>query len=734
MREILSLLLTGCAGAVLTLPLAGLSAYAAPPKLKESAAIVPTAPMTALAGLVSRVTPEYADRVSFVIDNSAEHPIISAKGAGILITAANVRECARAYGYYLRNIAHVHLSWNGDNRSAARFVVPKKPVDVPATLPMNFAFNYCTLSYTGAHWSLKRWLNEIDRLALNGFRYVLVTSGLEKVWQGFLSKTGAQSSISSFIANPCYSAWWNMGNLEGEGGPVSAALIESEAKLGRAIVTRLRDLGMEPVLQGYVGFVPHDYSQYTEDILPQGSWVGGYRRPAVLRPDSAAFVKLAEYWYKNLEDVYGIKATAFGGDLFHEGGNTGGADLEKCAAAVQNAMQKASPGSVWFLQAWAGNPKAELLRGTDPEHTVILALEKNLSSGNGLSRNYQGRPYVWCELANFGGNHGLFGGFGILEKAAGNADGASGFGLLSEGLETNPLYYELFFERINNRDVIDRDKFLKRTVLSRYGSSDPDLAQALNLLAGSVYSPTGMREGCPESILCARPGFDTNKASTWSDPNVFYNPEDVLLAGRLMLAAARKDPNLMQSSGFRYDLADVCRQALAEKARAILPQCKAAMHNKKEFSTKCAEFMALFPLTADILATNENFLLGRFLDGAAKREAGFRGEMTRNLRRLITTWTPGITELNDYAHRQLSELIRYYYMPRWAAFFRANGAGLQEARTRETVVTNNGERIVTHIRDDKNVEAIELAFPTAKIPLLHKPKGDLLNLAEQALK
>ena len=86
----------------------------------------------------------------------------------------------------------------------------------------------------------------------------------------------------------------------------------------------------------------------------------------------------------------------------------------------------------------------------------------------------------------------------------------------------------------------------------------------------------------------------------------------------------------MQSSAFRYDLADVCRQGLSDKARELLSQCKAAAHNKKEFSEKSAEFMALFPLTADILATHECFLLGSFLEGAEQREAGTKGEMTRN--------------------------------------------------------------------------------------------------------
>ena len=189
----------------------------------------------------------------------------------------------------------------------------------------------------------------------------------------------------------------------------------------------------------------------------------------------------------------------------------------------------------------------------------------------------------------------------------------------------------------------------------------------------------------------------------------------------------------MQSNAFCYDLADVCRQVLADKARDLLSQCKAAEHNSKDFLEKSAEFMALFPLTADILATHECFLLGTFLDGAAKREAGTEGEMTRNLRRLITTWSPSITPLNDYAHRQLSELIRYYYMPRWSSFFRINGADVKGGHAREIVVTNNGEDVVSRIHDNKDLEMIEFAFPTAKIPLLHMPKGDLLLLAEQAL-
>lgn len=691
----------------------------------------------AASALVKRVTPEYASKVAFSILPGQEKTLISGTSQGtLLISAPNVRECIRAYGYYLRHLSHVHLSWNGDNKTAARFVVPHTPLEVPKALPINFAFNYCAMSYTGIHWNREKWLSEIDRLALNGFSYVLVTAGLEKVWQNFLADIGAASSASSFIANPCFSAWWNMGNLEGEGAPVSQQLIDSEAALGKELVRRIQELGMEPVLQGYVGFLPHDFPHHREYILPQGEWVGESMRPAVLRPDSPFFREAANLWYKNLVKVYGLHAKSFAGDLFHEGGQTEGIDLTACARGVQRAMQDFSPGSVWFLQEWGGNPRKNFLSGTDQEHTVILALEKNLAQNTPLRRDYDGRRYVWCELSNFGANQGLYGGFGILEKASGNAEGASGFGLLSEGLETNPLFYELLYERINNREKICRKDFLERYALARYGSDAPALQQALSLLVRSAYSPTNRREGCPENILCARPSLDARQVSTWSDPEVFYNPEDIRKAGLLLLSESKANPRLMQNSCFRYDLADVCRQVISERARVLLPLCKQAFEHGEmnQFNALRDQFLALFSLSANLLATHEDFLLGRFLQGAAKRaEKGSRGELTRPLLRLITTWTSDISPLIDYSHRQFAELMRSYYLTRWQIFFRTLETSGAPGNCHREELANNGERIVRTLHDDDELRHFELTYPSTNISLQYTPEGDLRSLAEQIL-
>lgn len=716
--------------------------------------------------LVARVTPDFAGKVTFALDSAAALPTLSAKDGKLLVTAANVHEAIRAYGYYLRNLAHVHFSWNGDNASAAQFVLPEAPVTVTPSTGFNYAMNYCTLSYSCTHWDKKRWEHELDVFALNGYSHILVTAGLEKVWKNFLTELGyPAAAIDKFIPNPAFSAWWNMGNLEGEGGPVSPVIIEEEAALGKFIVHRMLELGMEPVMQGYVGFLPRDTDPASIDgkLLPQGGWVAGYMRPTVIDPTSADYPKLAALWYKHLAAVYGYRGKYFGGDLFHEGGNTGGANLTECAKVVQSCMQKASPGATWVLQAWAHNPHKALLDGCDREHLVVLLLDKDLRAehdpfykDNGYLRRPQvaDTPYVWCELSNFGGNHGLFGGFGLLEQYR-TAPGlmgevarkSLGLGMISEGVETNPLFYALLTERMNNAEgVIDRDAFLKTYAKGRYGSDAPELVQALAVLAESVYKPTTMREGCQESILCARPKLDAVKASTWSDGKQYYDYAEPVKAAKLLLAAGKADKKLAARETYRYDLADVVRQVLADRARVLLPEIKAAYDAKDAaaFKAKSDEYLTLIRDTADMLATSEHFLLGAYLKGAEDKggkDEEARRQMRVNLKRLITTWAKGNTSLNDYAHRQLSELMSQYYLARWSVFFAEKNAELSGGKAPAAAapaagggsVSNNGMAVSFSYEQNAGVDDIQNTFPEADTPLLLTPQGDSADVAEKIL-
>ena len=633
----------------------------------------------ALTDLAARISPSLRDRVQFTVDESADGITVApASGNRIQIIAPDKRLAAAGLGCYLRDVAQAHWSWCG-NRLNVPMPQPRKTHHYTPAFTRTVAYNYCTLSYTMAFWGKPEWREEIDRLALYGFEMPLVQAGLPKVWQLTLRELGyPEERIAAFIPDEAAAAWWNMGNLEGLGGPLSQERIDADAELGRYIVAETKALGMKPILQGFVGLLPHDLPQYLSKteyadakFVNQGRWVDGFVRPTLLLPNSETYAKIAAIWYKNLLKVYGVeRADAFAGDLFHEGGSTAGVDVTACARAVQAAQQLASPGAIWVIQAWHGNPRAELLAGLNPRYALIEGLVKDQVNGQRYNRSFQGVPWVWCELLNFGGNHGLYGGVEMLMKLGEltRQSGAStmvGYGLLSEGLETNPLFYELFTERFfMPREKVmstqDYDAWLKAYARRRYGTVTPRILQALKLLTKSVYKPLRDQEGCTESIFCAKPSWTARKASSWASGEMYYSAKDTLRAALQLANAAKENPELLQQETFRYDLIDATRQALSDLARPLLAQ--------GQDGAASSYFLEAIRETDALLACEPRWTL-EWREEIARRTGGEAA--AKAIRRMYTTWSGRGGSLNDYAHRQLAGLMRDYYLKRWQLFFDA---------------------------------------------------------------
>ncbi len=643
--------------------------------------------------LIRRVTPQAAGQ--FVVQSlpipatrtgTLDHFEISGANGKIVLRGSTPVAQAAAYGWYLKHVANAHLSWGGDQtKLPVRLPVPAMPLAVSTPYHTRYALNYCMLSYTAAFWDWNRWQREIDFMGLNGFNQVLVTAGTEKVWLQTLSDMGyPETKIRQYIASPAYAAWWHMGNLEGMGGPMSDAEIESEAKLGRQIATRMRELGIAPVLTGFVGLLPNDIGDYAPelkpDLLPQDTWAGGYQRPIVLKPTSAQFPRIAALWYKNLHEVYGGMSSAYGGDLFHEGGRPGDTPLRDAAKNVQTAMQVASPGSTWVLQGWQGNPSPALLAGLDASHTEVLQLCRDMKEGNNGAplRTYDGKPWVWGELANFGGKVGLYGGVPLmttlpdflLDPAKGRGN-LQGVGLLSEGIEQNPLYYDLFFDNIWRTKNVDWGTWIDGYETRRYGAKNAIARRAIQLLMDSgIYSPPGLQEGPTESILCAKPARDARKASSWSSGKVYYDTDKITQAAQTLLQAA---PQLGTQETYRYDLVDWTRQSMAELARPTLADAMAAYDRKDlpAFNKYAAQYLDLIRDSDRLLGSERHWLLGVWIERARAKGTtpDEKAHMEENARTLVTTWSGKTDELNDYAHRQWAGLMRDYYLPRWEAFF-----------------------------------------------------------------
>lgn len=644
------------------------------------------------------------------LDASAEKAQIVPGEKSFTIRATSVHAATLALGVYLREVAKGHISWCG-KRMPTVWKLPTRTIDVAARYPYAMAYNYCTLSYTMAFWGKAAWQEEIDRLALSGYSQALVMAGVQKIWALTLADMGyTLKQREDFITDDAVQAWWLMGNLQASGDGtakghypvVSDELIEKDAETGRFIVAALREVGIEPIFQGFIGLVP---SSTTERqladrlgydaadtakirIFRNGNYVAGQKNPDLIDPTCAAFKAFSDTWNANLKRVYGMTDAAdypkyLGGDLFHESAPPKVMTTDEkvnCAKFVQQYQQAAFPGVVWVLQSWQGSPDQNLRNGLDPAHTLIQYLDQTMSATGDRRAAYVNQttgaqlPWVWVEVMNFGGNTGMHGAFRRFRNIGNLGEGDAhfcGYGMLSEGLETNPISYDMFNSRFTEttRDAqnIAEDElggWMEAYRLRRYGYTDDHLKAAYEICAATVWNCERNQQGTIESVFCANPRYEVANVSQWGPASgTPYEPSRLVEAAEHFLAAAKANPALLDLETFRYDFVEIFQQILADRARQILSACATSEMRR-------TEFRQMLELVERILACSDDWRLDK--KEARTVEKGGPTTGPAAYRRMITTWTPGArgqTVLSQYAHRSYAGLVKHYYAKKWNGFF-----------------------------------------------------------------
>ena len=623
---------------------------------------------------------------------------ITSKNGKPLIRGNNYVSIASGINWYLKYSVGVHLTWNSMHAS------------LPATLPLvqgverhetdikhRYYLNYCTLSYSMAFWDWKRWEHELDWMALHGINLCLDIVGTDVVWRNVLLKLGyTKDEANEFVAGPAFQAWWLMNNLEGWGGPNSDNWYQQRERLQKQIMKRMKELGINVCLPGYSGMVPHDAKQRLGlDVADPGKW-NDYKRPAFLQPTSKRFAEIASIYYKEQQRLYG-KADFYSMDPFHEGGNVGGVDLRKAGEAIMGAMKTVNPKAVWVVQAWGACPYPSMIKHLNNGDMLVLDLysENRPQWGDPESTWYRkegfnGHDWAFCMLLNFGGNVGMFGKLQHVvdeyykARQSKFASTLKGVGLTMEGIENNPVMYELVSELPWRDAKFAWKEWLHDYVEARYGNiNNGKVHDAWLLLARSVYGAGAkiVEQGCHESVLCARPALDVYQVSSWSEMEEFYNPDDVIRAARLMVEASHE---VKSNANFRYDLVDVTRQAIAEQARYVYDEIVAAYKAKdrKMFDYTTKRFLDILLQQDRLLSSMPDFMVGRWLRSA--RNMGLndkeRNHYEWNARVQITTWgnrsAAEYGGLREYAHKEWNGVLADFYYPRWKAYFEALAATL----------------------------------------------------------
>ena len=645
---------------------------------------------SAAEGLIRRMIPQQANQFiveSIPAENRRDVYEIESRAGKIVLRGNSGVSVASALKRYLADFCHADPGWHAGSQMRLPESLPPVPekIRVVSPYPFRFSYNYCTHGYTMAWWDWPRWERVLDDLAMHGVNLALIIQGQEQVWIKALQEFGyTDAEVLQWLVMPSHQPWQFMSNMENYGGPVPESLVARRLKLGQKIIARMRELGMEPVQQGYYGMVPSDFHKRFPEarVRAQGNW-STLKRPDLLDPADPLFAKFAAVFYRSQRDYFG-NAEFLAADPFHEGGNTNGIDLAACARQIYAPMSNAYPDVTWVFQSWWVNPRQPMLDALDKSRCLVLDLYCE-DHENWRSRDqFGGAPWLWCSIHNFGGNHFIAsrlawmaeGPAKALAEAGPGKGMMRGIGGLMEGSDTHPAVWEMLFAQSWRTNPPDYKLWLDEYMRCRYGAADPAARRALQTLFDSAWNVQGPRQG-PKilhhgSAVCARPSLDpSQRASPSAGTAPPYGETNLVVAWRQLLDAA---PACGASDAYRYDVADLGREVMADLGtryhQAILRAFRA--RDARQLEVLSQRMLALIRDMDTLAGTRKEFLLGSWIaDARAWGQTPDEKKLCEeNARALLTTWTVPQSHV-DYANRQWNGLLGGFYYHRWQMWLSA---------------------------------------------------------------
>lgn len=646
-----------------------------------------------ISGLISRVLGEgyinFFDIELLPDDRGVDYFILSSDENKIYLKGNNINSICIALNYYFEHFLNQTYTRFGKGKLNVSLPLPRvnEVIDKEIDMKYRYNYNYVAYGYTMAYWDFDEWEREIDWMALNGFNIALNLVGQEEVTRRFLSEFGFTfSEIVNYLTSPIYLPWQFMGNITSIGGEITPKWFEDRSKLAIDIQNRMNEFGIIPIHQLFVGYFPHKEGSDINTF--DGSYWSGIKGPNRLDFNSS-IDEIGKIFYDKQRELLG-ESKFFAGDLFHEGGNPYGYDVNELSNRVLNLLKgNMGDDAIWIIQSWSHSPSSESIQNLDKNNILILDLHSQLnvkwkgySKFNNMSWNskeFDGSNWIFGVLNNFGGRNGLYGhSYDLLNEfydAKYNSEFLKGIGWTSEALGFNNFIDELMTELIF-KDRVDIDEFISRYVLNRYGKRDSKLVEAFKILTETVYSATTdiYHEGASESVINARPSMDIKSASKWG--SIHKNYDSKLLEEAFKIYLSQYDI-YKNNTLYIEDLIDISSEVIINLANDYYGDIqsyyeKGDLDNLKIISDK---FLYLIKLQANILSYNSNKSLNSMLRDIddLRYDDYFKDTLKYNKKTILTTWYDKISSedngLRDYANTDFYDVIGTLYYNRWERFF-----------------------------------------------------------------
>ncbi|XP_017783201.1 PREDICTED: alpha-N-acetylglucosaminidase isoform X2 [Nicrophorus vespilloides] len=691
----------------------------------------------AVIALIQRALPHHYEKFVVFINQSIAvqgkdvFSLLKLRDGNILILGTSGVAAASGFNYYLKYYLKNHIAWQ-----TSYVDVSEDLPNINITIPFNDKFRYyqnvCTAGYSFTWWTWRDWEKHIDWIAMNSFNLVLAFNGQEAIWRDVFMALGMKSEeIDDHFTGPAFLPWNRMGNVRGWGGPLRVSWHERTVRLQEKILSRMRELGIIPVLPAFAGQVPAAFKRLfpntTLHALPRwNNFNDTYCCPYLLDPTDSLFKKVGNMIMTETIRRFGTDHV-YNCDTFNEMPPiSSDVDyLRAIGSSIYSAMTDVDPQAIWVMQGWLfvheiifwDRKRAKALLTSVPQgKMIILDLQSEQHPQYGRFDSYFGQPFIWCMLHNFGGTLSMFGSSDIINQRVFEArlmKGGTmiGTGLTPEGINQNYAIYDLMTEMSWRQEPIeDLTHWFSEYALRMYGSDDGNLQKAWHVLQKTVYNFKGLQKQRGKFTYNKSP---STRLKTWT----WYSHCELLEAWDYFLEG------VSTTRAYNHDVVDLTRQVLQNFADEYYDRLIAGFKAKNitQFRDSANVFLEVFDDVEKILRTDENFLLGSWINAA--KACALNDEDRKlyefNARNQITLWGPN-GEIKDYANKQWSGMVSHFFQPRWTAFIRVMNESLTKG------IEFKESKVAYQV-----FKTIEEPFSYAQNVFPDQPFGDAVAIAKE---
>ena len=630
--------------------------------------------------LINRCSPELADKFLLeTVTSESGKNVFSYEPCEdkVLIKGDCAVSMAVAYYHFMRDCCGAYFTV--DHALAyGEFNMPSEKSEGEIASKYRTCFEYTTFSCAACWWNWERWENEIDFMAMNGINMPLAVVGTQAVWLKTMDDLGINEPLAlSGLSGPSFWGWQLSNCFDGYLPQAKRESVEKQIELGRMIIEREKELGMEPVLHGFSGYIFRNFIQgkIRARMNKTDEWCL-FPAQYQLAVRDTMFHKVGSLYYRNQSLLLG-ESRFFMVDPFagHEPAKRDGAFLAGLGTAIYKLISAQGEDCMWVMHSSSARPA---MLGAVPREKVII-----IDSGNLVGEEaFDGCSFILSTQHN---NCDVTAIHGDIESVSANrfADENSknsavcGVASLSDGAVSNEAFRQYSFAAMSGEK--DVDKWFARYVANRYGTDSEAAVQAFALLKNSCW-----RAGQPArehaSAICTRPSTLLRHTSIGdSGSEIGYNVADVFAAAQKLLEADGK------TYEYELDLCDVLRQALSDLANSV---CKKALEGYKTKNVAMFEentnlFLTIIEDVDRLLTTKKEFSLPYHLSLA--RELGSddteKQNYEINLLSLVTIFGPvKDTVLYDTCWKEWGGMLTTFYSLRWRALFEQLAAGFKKLR------------------------------------------------------